>query len=181
MTGSRTRGSPCRRSAAGSLAAGTLEVLRDELQQPRPEPRLLLLWNLLVPEEPRYLEPQVPLLIAAYPVAGRDLCGLHQVRLADRKDRGERPHDVRRHVVPIGPRLLGVEMARHRGPTSVGEPRAADQLPHRDVLSLVTDELASRLVHRSLEGVHQVTDRSPTTRAVAHPMPPSTTYVSPTT
>jgi hypothetical protein len=28
-------------------------------------------WDLLVPKESRYLEPQVPLLIAAYLVAGR--------------------------------------------------------------------------------------------------------------
>src|SRR4051794_22021363 len=181
MTGSRTRGSPCTPFAAGSLSGGTLEVLRDELQQPCPEPRLLLLWDLLVPEEPRYLEPQVPLLIAAYLVAGRDLRGLHQVGLADRQDRGERPHDVRRHLVPLGPRLIGVEMARNRGPTRVVEPRAADQLPHGDVLSLVADELASRLVHRALKGVHQVTDRSPKTRVAAHPTAPSTTYVLPTT
>src|SRR3954454_3574239 len=132
--------------AAGSLSGGTLEVLGDELQQPCPEPRLLLLWDLLVPEEPRYLEPQVPLLIAAYLVAGRDLRGLHQVGLADRKDRGERPHDVWRHLVPLGPRLIGVEMARNRGTARVVEPRAADQLPRGDVLSLVADELASRLV-----------------------------------
>src|SRR3712207_6147738 len=177
MTGSRRPGSSCTTPAAGSLPVGTLEVLRDELQQPCPESRLLLLWDLLVPEEPRYLEPQVPLFVAAYLVAGRDLRSLHQVGLADREDCGERPHDVRRHLVSLGPRLIGVEMARHGGPTRVVEPRAADQLTHGDVLSLVTDELASRLVHRSLEGVHQVTDRSPITCAVAHPTAPSTTYV----
>src|SRR3954454_10083256 len=72
---------------AGSPAAGTLQVLRDDLQQPCPQPHLLLLRDLLVPQQSGHLDPQVRLLTAAPLVAGRELRGLHQVRLADRQDR----------------------------------------------------------------------------------------------